>query len=100
MYMFFRSRLVNWSSACVQSFNFTGIVVAASDVMAGLGKAGAGNKADISRADDRNIHKLLFLANGRECYANLSSSRSILAGAARVKVEIKAQLWKCFQSKR
>src|SRR5438309_4797117 len=41
--------------------------------------------------------RLLFLTNGRECYANLSCSRLILTCATRVKVEIKAEPGKCFQ---
>src|SRR5438309_622851 len=94
---FFESGFVNWNFACAQSFDFSGIIVDASNVMANFGKTGAGNKTDVYRTDDCNIHKVALLTNGRECYANLSCSRLILTCATRVKVEIKAEPGKCFQ---
>ena len=55
---FFESGFVNWNFACAQSFDLSGIIVDASNVMANFGKTGAGNKTDVPRTDDRNIHKV------------------------------------------
>src|SRR5437868_11638091 len=55
---FFQSRLVNWNFARAQSFDFSDVIIDASDVVAHLGKTGAGDEADVSRTDDRNIHKV------------------------------------------
>ena len=53
---FLQSGFVDRHLARLEGLYFSRIVIHADDVMADVGKAGAGDEADITGADDGNIH--------------------------------------------
>ena len=52
MHDFFETRLVDRHFARLQRLDFARIVIDADDVVADVGKAGAGDETDITGADD------------------------------------------------
>ena len=54
------ARLVDRDLAALQALDLAGVLVDADHVVAEIGKAGAGDQADIARADHRNLHFVLL----------------------------------------
>src|SRR5438067_1658918 len=67
--------------ACLQCFDFLQVVIDANNVMADIRKTCAGNKTDITRTDDCEIHKKKTqrLSRGTNVRSNLGTSTSCAA---------------------
>ena len=59
---FFEARLVDRHLARLERFDFARIVIDADDVVADVGKAGAGDETDITGTDDGEIHGEFMIA--------------------------------------
>ena len=59
---FFQAGFINRNAAGLQRFDLGCVIVDANDVVADVGKACAGDKTDVTGADDGNIHR-----NYEEC---------------------------------
>ena len=53
---FFEARLVDGDAAGLEHLHLVGVVIDADDVVADLGKAGAGDEADVAGANDGEFH--------------------------------------------
>ena len=58
------ARLVDRDLAALQRRDLAGVLVDAGDVVAEIGKAGAGHKADIAGADHCDAHEKTFIIRG------------------------------------
>jgi hypothetical protein len=91
---FFETGLVNWHATRLKGFDLCFIVVDADDVVADVGKTGPGDKTNVARTDDRNIHDEEMLPA-----LNLAQdSGCSLALAAGIEIQIKAKFRKSFKA--
>jgi hypothetical protein len=56
LHEFFESRLINRDAAGLEQFDLGRVVVHAHDLMPDFGEAGAGDQADVTRADEGELH--------------------------------------------
>ena len=63
-HQFFQARLVNGHAARLEQRDFLGILVHADDLVAGFGKTGAGDQADVTGSDESQLHTAKWLEGG------------------------------------
>ncbi len=100
---FFETGFVNGNFAGLQRSDFARIVIDADDVMAHIGKTGAGDEANVSRPYNGNIHAVdepSLLRRGLSTKGQCAESAILIAAkswrlatrVARIEVQIKTEL--------
>src|SRR5207249_9425390 len=94
--------------ASLQCFDFLQIIIDANNVMTDIRKTCAGNKTNITRTDDCEIHKKKNAATQSQRHERPVELRNVsivrgcrsLAFGSRIEIQIDSELRKCFQRHR